>query len=187
VDYPRPIDGRLETWQAEWSGFGELADRMAAAVRSSALAVEALSESNRAYRSNLNSHVDGVTVVAILKLLDHLELATGLDPAPSEVGDLFDIIPAVRLAARVDLERGEYVGAAHGTLGELYVVSGDQAAEHERDEALGHYLVAGTFPRERAILSERLHFFASLGFRPSLVWASISALSGNLIATVSSR
>jgi hypothetical protein len=166
----------LRAWQAEWSGFAELTDRMAAAVRSSALAGAALGEYFRAYRRDLNSHVDGVTVVAIARLLDHLHTATGLETAKVDIGDIFDIIPAVRLAATVALERGEFVGAAHATLGELYLVSGDQAAELERRHALTHYLVAGTFPMERDVLLERLHYFAGLGFRPGLVADAIAAV-----------
>jgi hypothetical protein len=177
VDYPRRIDGRLRAWQAEWSGFAERADRMGAAVRSSILGVEALNEYSHAYRRDLNSHVDGVTVVAIVRVLDHLQMATGLDPAPADVDDIFDIIPAVRLAARVALERGDSLAAAHATLGELYLVSGDQAAELEWRKAMAHYLVAGAFPMERDILLERLHYFAGLGFRPVLISAAIAALS----------
>jgi len=66
---------------------------MPAAVQSSALAVEALHEYSRAYRRDLNSHVDGVTVVAIVRLLDHLRTATGLDTAPADIDDIYDIIP----------------------------------------------------------------------------------------------
>src|ERR1700722_10028064 len=112
---------------------------MGGAARTSALAVEALHEYSRVYRRDLNSHVDGVTVVAIARLLDHLETVTSIVPAPSDIGDIFDIIPAVRLAAQLALERGEYPAAAHATLGELYLVSGDQAAEVEREQALAHY------------------------------------------------
>jgi hypothetical protein len=177
VDYPRRIDGRLRAWQAEWSRFAELTERMRGAVQSSSLAVEALHDYSRAYRRDLNSHVDGVTVVAIARLLDHLRTATGLDTAPADIGDIFDIIPAVRLAAGVALERGEYLAAAHASLGELYLVSGDQAAELERQDALAHYRVAGEFPMERDILLERLHYFAGLGFRPNLVSAAIASLS----------
>lgn len=177
MDYPRRIDGHLRAWQAEWSGFGELADRMAAAVRSSSLAAEALLEYSRAYRRDLNSHVDGVTVVAIHRLLDHLRTATGLEPATAEIGDIFDVIPSVRLAAHAALERSEFLAAAHATLGELYLVSGDQAAELERTEALAHYLVAGAFPMERDILLERLHYYAGLGFRPVLISSAIDALT----------
>ncbi len=177
MDYPRRIDGRLRAWQAEWSSFAELTDRIGAAVRRSILGVEALNEYSRVYRRDLNSHVDGVTVVAIVRLLDHLQMATGLDPAPADIDDIFDIIPAVRLAAQVALERGEYLAAAHATLGELYLVSGDQAAELERQEAMAHYLIAGAFPMERDILLERLHYFAGLGFRAGLVSDAIAALS----------
>jgi hypothetical protein len=176
VDYPRRIDGRLRAWQAEWSRFGEQTDRMVAAVQSSTLAVEALHDYSRSYRRDLNSHVDGVTVVAVARLLDHLSTVTGLEAAHADIGDIFDIIPAVRLAAGVALERGEYPAAAHATLGELYLVSGDQTAESERQEAMAHYLVAGAFPMERDILLARLHFFAGLGFRPNLVSAAIAVL-----------
>ena len=58
----------------------ELADRLDAAVRSSALAAAALHEYFAAYCQDLNSHVDGVTVVAILRLFDHLRTSTGLEP-----------------------------------------------------------------------------------------------------------
>jgi hypothetical protein len=107
-------------------------------------------------------------------LFDHLRASTGLEPSPADIGDIFELIPALRLAARIALARGEYVAAAHPTLGELYLVSvsGDQAAETDRDEALAHYAVAARFPVQRRILRERLDLFGALGFRPTLVSAA---------------
>jgi hypothetical protein len=176
VGFPRPISGLLLVWEAEWSLFPEPAERLMAAVRSSPVAVAALQDYSRAYRKNLNSHADGITVVSILKLLEHLRNATGLEPASADVDDLFDLIPAVRLAARADLERVEDSAGADATLGELLLVSGDQASPADRETALFHYAEAGSVSIVRKVLIERLHLFAGLGFRPALVSDALEVL-----------
>jgi len=176
VDSPSRISAGLRRWQQEWSLPRELAERQLAAVRSSSLAIAALRESSRAYRRDLNSHADGVTVVSILKLLDHLRLATGLEPESAEVDDIFDLIPAVRIAASAALERADEAAGAHATLGELYLVSGDQASPDNRELALRHYAEAGASAADRDALLERLGLFAALGFRPGLVSEAIRAL-----------
>ena len=175
MDSPRPISGLLLAWTAEWSSFAELADRIAAAARSYPFAVAALHDYSRAYRKNLNSHADGLTAITILKLLDHLENATGL-AASTDVDDLFDLIPAVRLAARADLERPEDHAGAHATLAELYLVSGDQASAADCEAALRHYRQTGTSATVRSALIDRLHLFAGLGFRPALVSDALRVL-----------
>ncbi len=176
MDSPSRISAGLRRWQEEWSLPGELAERQLAAVRSSSLAAAALRESSRAYRRDLNSHSDGVTVVSILKLLDHLRFSTGLEPESAEVDDIFDLIPAVRIAAGAALERADDAAGAHATLGELCLVSGDQASPGDRALALRHYAEAGVSPADRDALLERLGLFAALGFRPGLVSEAIQAL-----------
>ena len=187
MGFPRPISGLLLIWQAEWSLSDEPAARLAAAVRSSPVAVAALHEYSRAYRRNLNSHADGVTVVSILKLLEHLRncrtsfslfIAEQAKPCSTglEVDDLFDLIPAVRLAARADLERVEDAAGAHATLGELLLVSGDQASPTDREATLAHYAEAGTVSIVRQVLIERLRLFAGLGFLPALVSDALGVL-----------
>jgi hypothetical protein len=176
VGSPRPISGLLLAWTAEWSSFAELADRIAAAARSYPFAVAALHDYSRAYRQNLNSHADGVTVVTILKLLDHLRNATGLE-ASTDVDDLFDLIPAVRLGARADLERSEDTAGAHATLAELLLVSGDQASPSDCQAVTLHYAESRADSTVREILLQRLNLFAGLGFRPALVSAAIKALN----------
>jgi hypothetical protein len=180
VGCPSRISAGLREWQAEWSGLREVSDRQTAAVRTSALAVAALQDHSRAYRRNLNSHTDGVTVVVILRLLDHLRLSTGLDPDRADVAagidDIFDLIPAVRIAARAALDQGYDAAGAHGTLGELYLVSGDQASANDREVALSHYAEARVSGPERDALLERLRLFDGLGFRPGLVAGAILTL-----------
>jgi hypothetical protein len=154
----------------------ELSDRQMTAVRSSPVAVAALHDYWRTYRRNLNSHADGITVVSILKLLDHLRNVTGLEPASADVDDLFDLIPAVRLAARADLERVEDAAGADATLAELLLVSGDQASPADRETALFHYAEAGAVPIVKKVLLERLRLLAGLGFRPALVSEAIGVL-----------
>jgi len=175
VGSPSRISAGLRLWQEEWSPRLELAERQVAAVRSSRLAVAALREHFRAYRQDLNSHADGMTVVAILKLLDHLWVATGLAPESADVDDIFDLIPAVRIAARAALDRGETAGA-HATLGELCLVSGDQASPGDRELALRHYAEARVSAGDRDALLERLRLFAALGFRPALVSDALKTL-----------
>jgi len=179
VGSPRPIDGHLRAWELEWSAFGEPADRIAAAVRSSPVLVAALHDYLQAYRRNLNSHADGVTAVAILKLLEHLRNTAGVEPASADVDDLFDLIPAVRLAGRAALERAEDTAGAHATLGELLLVSGDQASAADREAALFHYLEAARSKSVREPLLGRLRMFGRLGFRPGLVSEAMGVLEGS--------
>jgi hypothetical protein len=179
VGSPRPISGLLLAWTSEWSSFAELPDRIAAAARSYPFAVAALHDYLRAYLQNLNSHADGITAVSILKLLDHLRNATGLEPALENVDDLFDLIPAVRLGARADLKlitgSGDITAGAHATLAELYLVSGDQASQADREAALFHYAaVSSTIARQ--VLIDRLRLFQGLGFRLALVSAALAVL-----------
>jgi hypothetical protein len=180
VGSPRPISGLLQAWAAEWSSFTELPDRIAAAARSYPFAIAALHDYLLAYRQDLNSHADGVTAVSILKLLDHLQNATGLAPVIENVADVFDLIPAVRLGATADLElvggSRDVTAGAHGTLAELCLVSGDQASAADREAALFHYAQAGSSPAVRQTLLDRLHLFEALGFRPTLVSAATGVL-----------
>jgi hypothetical protein len=182
VASPRPINGLLLAWTSEWSSFPELADRIGAAARSHPFAVAALHDYSLAYRQNLNSHPDGITAVALLKLLDHLRNATGIEAPTPDGADLFDLIPAVRLAARADLERApassEHAAGAHATLGELYLVSGDQASPSDRDATIFHYSQAAAFEPVRQALMDRLRLFSGLGFRSALVSEVTRMLQG---------
>jgi hypothetical protein len=176
VDFPSRISAGLREWQAEWSSRGEFAERQVAAVRTSSLVAAVLRECSQAYRRNLNSHADGVTLVSILKLLDHLRFSTGLEPESADVDDIFDLIPAVRIAARAALDRADEAAGAHATLGELCLVSGDQASPDDRESALRHCAQAGTSAVDRDALLERLGLFAALGFRTELVSAAMKTL-----------
>jgi hypothetical protein len=180
VGSPRPISGLLLAWTSEWSSFPELSDRIAAAARSYPFAVAALHDYLLAYRQDLNSHADGITAVSILKLLDHLRNSTGLEPVLENVDDLFDLIPAVRLGARAELEliagSTDVTAGAHATLAELYLVSGDQASVADREAALLHYAQAARSAAVRQTLIDRLHLFQALGFRPALVSAALGIL-----------
>jgi hypothetical protein len=176
VDSRSQISGPFRAWQAEWSSIPQLAERQVAAVRNSHLAAVALREYSSAYRRDLNSHADGLAMVAILRLLDHLRTATGLEPAAADVDDIFDLIPAVRLSAGIALARGQDIAGAHATLGELYLVSGDQTSPAGRKEALAHYAQARASEIVRESLLERLRLFAALGFRPEFVSEAMRGL-----------
>jgi len=173
---PSRISGALRAWQAEWAPLREQAERQAAAAISAALALIALRDYSAAYRRNLNSHPDGMTAVAILKLLDHLRDSTGLIIETADVDDIFDLIPAVRIAARAALADGNDAAGAHATLGELRLISGDQTSPGDREQALADYTAASSSPAIRDALIERLDLFYALGFRPALVLAAMHAI-----------
>ncbi len=173
---PSRISDGLRAWQAEWAPLRELAERQASAARNSGLAVAALMDYSSAYRQDLNSHSDGVSVVAILKLLDHLIVSTGLPLEAADVDHIFDLIPAVRIAARADLACGKDPAGAHATLGELGLISGDQTSPGDREQALTHYTAARATSLVRDSLLERLQLFRALGFRPALVSAAMRIL-----------
>ncbi|HTM52330.1 MAG TPA: hypothetical protein VL285_26725 [Bryobacteraceae bacterium] len=173
---PSRINDGLRRWQAEWSAGADLAARQAGAVRSSFLAAAALRDHWRAYRDNLNSHEQGVMVVSLLKVLDHLEMATGQKPERAEVDDIFDLLPAVRIAARAAFDRGEII-PAHVTLGELALVSADQTSAAELSAALEH-CSAVSAANCGEDLRERLGLFASLGFRAAWIGKAVRILEG---------
>jgi hypothetical protein len=102
-------------------------------------------------------------------------MSTGLDPEWVETDDIFDLIPAVRIAARAALERDGEAGGANATLGELRLVSGDQASPADRERTLLYYAEAGV-AMDRDPLRERLRLFEALGFRTSLVADALKIL-----------
>jgi hypothetical protein len=130
----------------------------------------------RAYRDNLNSHEQGVMVVSLLKVLDHLELATGLKVEIAQVDDIFDLLPAVRIAARAAIDRGE-ISQARATLGELALVSADQASAAELSAALEHCSAVRAANCGEDLM-ERLGLFASLGFRVAWIGKAVQILEG---------
>jgi len=176
LDCPSRISETLRAWQAEWAPLREQSERQAGAARSAPLALAALRDYSAAYRRDLNSHSDGITVVAILKLLDHLHNSTGLIIEAADVDDIFDLIPAVRIAARAALAAGKDAAGAHATLGELGLISGDQTSPGDREQALAHYTAVRSSPAVRDSLIERLNLFYTLGFRPALVQAAMEIL-----------
>ncbi len=143
------------------------------AIGSSSLAATAINNYNTAQRWSLDSYYNGINIVSLIKLLEHAAAATGDKPAATEVDDLADLIPLVRLAANQSLERAKRAGQqqeivwATATLGELALVTGapDQAALCYRDACTAPGV---TYFQLDSMLSQ-LALMEELGFQPDAV------------------
>lgn len=169
------ILGRVykDLWRLQWKDLGTLEERQQQAVVSSSYIASAIGSYNLATRKHLD-YYNGINVVSLLKLLEHLETATGEEPVDCEIGDLEDLIAMVRFAAWNALD---YVGRdgeqdavwAAATLGELELVAGDaeKARKFYRDVANAPGI---TYFQINSLL-EQVYLFESLGFRPEAVVA----------------
>lgn len=152
-----------DMWRMAWWKKEGLAERQAEAFRSAARAVSAIKSYNLALRANLASHYNGINVVSLAALLNHLAEATKRRPAKTGVEDLDDLRFVVCVAATGQLENPPEIVWAKATLGELHLVTG------EADDALCNYEDAIADPsltyfNVKSML-EQVELFAGLGFQ----------------------
>ncbi|MEA2361907.1 MAG: hypothetical protein QOD71_1052 [Thermoleophilaceae bacterium] len=176
-----------DMWRARWEKVADATERKQAAVQHSGLVSAAADSYNRAYRRHLD-YYNGINVVALVRLLEHLRTATGQQPVAPAITDVDDVCVAVRVAAGAALERAadvpdepdqpdETIWAA-STLGELAVVAGDA------DEARRHYMRAASAPgvtyfQLDSMLSQ-LRLFELLGFQEQALAAARGVLADAL-------
>lgn len=163
-----------DMWRARWEPGTELEARQQAALVHSGLAAFALRSYQAAFQANIN-YYNGVNLVTLVALLEHLAEVTGKRPATAPAMDVREVGIAVKVAATVALERAAAGGdddeAIWGaaTLGELAVVNGDP------DEAARRYAAAAGVPgvsyfQLDSMLSQLL-LYGQLGFQESAVAA----------------
>ncbi|MGZ6613114.1 MAG: tetratricopeptide repeat-containing protein [Solirubrobacteraceae bacterium] len=172
-----------DMWRARWEPASEPEERQQAALVHSGLAAFAV----RSYRTAFQAHLDyynGVNLVTLVRLLEHVANLTGQRPATLPAIAVHDVGVAVRLAATVALERAagcsdndEEIWAA-ATLGELAVVDGDP------DEAARRYADAAGVPGVSyfhldSMLSQ-LTLYRQLGFQGTAVDAAATPLEAAL-------
>jgi tetratricopeptide (TPR) repeat protein len=155
-----------DMWRMAWSSGADLKERLTLAQRSAAVARRSVAGYEVAIRRDLGSYYDGINVVAIASLLDHVA-RQNLRPPKVEVADLEDLKILVRVAAAAKLENEYEAVWARATLGELSLVRGDAP------QALEEYEQAVADPglkwfNIRSML-EQVQLFQLLGFNPEAV------------------
>jgi hypothetical protein len=166
------ILGRVykDLWRLEWKDLESLEDRQLQAVAASGYVASAVRSYDQAARQKFD-YYNGINVISLVKLMEHLKEATGDQPVDCHIRDVDDMIAVVRFGAqntldRVGLDVSEGVWAA-ATLGELELVAGEgeRALMVYRDTANAP---AATYFSVSSML-EQIYLFENLGFRPEAV------------------
>jgi len=126
--------GRIhkDAWRSTWSTIEDLAARQARARQGAARARQAIRSYERAHRNNLDSYYNGINVVGLTLLLEHLDAPAGTNTCTCGPA-VQDLAAVVRVAAREELRRSHDAGSEENaiwpaaTLGELELLLGDQA------------------------------------------------------------
>jgi tetratricopeptide (TPR) repeat protein len=160
------ILGRVykDMWRTTWSRAEKLEERLSFAWRNAATARKSLETYEVAIREDLGSYFNGINVITLAALLEHVARANKRAVKP-EVADLADLQTVVRLAATEKLESDTVW--ARATLGELHLVVGhaqealDDYAEATADPSLTWFNIRSMF--------EQVQLFQLLGYQPETV------------------
>jgi tetratricopeptide (TPR) repeat protein len=175
--------GRIfkDMWRMRWDKSGSsLQQRQKAAVINSAVAADAARSYDAAQHRHLDSYYNGINVISLVTLLDHLKAATGDEPVDCGIVNLSDLIVVVRMAASEALEcatkerrHSDAVWTA-ATLGELELVVGDA------DKARKLYQRAANTPNvtyfQMDSMLNQVRLIERLGFRADAVTAVVQEL-----------
>jgi len=175
-----------DMWRARWEPVEDEDERLATAVGCSQMAAFAARSYNAAFRLHLD-YYNGINVVALSRLLEHLAQRTGRRPATAPAAATADVCAAVRVAATSARELAlDTLGAgdadamvwASGTLGELALLLGDA------DEAERHYSDAAGVPGvsyfQLDSMRSQLRLYERLGFEPAAVAAASAPVEAAL-------
>ncbi len=155
-----------DMWRTTWSSGPGVKDRLALAQRNAAVARNSIASYETAVWRDLSSYYNGINVVALAALLEHVA-RENKRPPKEEVSGLEDLMTLVRLAATAKLDDPAEGVWARATLGELFLVRGDAAA------ALDAYEQVTADPNltwfNIKSMSEQVQLFQLLGFQPEAV------------------
>ena len=160
------ILGRVykDMWRTTWSRAEKLEERLSFAWRNAVTARKSLETYEVAIRNDLDSYFNGINVVTLAVLLEHVARENKRAVKP-QVPDLADLQTAVRLAATGKLESDTVW--ARATLGELHLSLGHQ------QEALDDYEQATADPSltwfNIRSMFEQVQLFQLLGYQPETV------------------
>jgi tetratricopeptide (TPR) repeat protein len=155
-----------DMWRTSWSSGRTVEERLALAGRNAAVARKSIAAYEVAVARDLGSYYNGINVVALASLLEHVGRKTGRPPR-AEVEDLDDLKTVARLAAKAKLD-DEVEGVwARATLGELHLICGRGA------EALDDYEQATGDPSltqfDIQSMFEQVQLFQLLDYEPEAV------------------
>ena len=169
------ILGRVykDLWKLEWQNRAALEDRQRQAVLTSNFIAGAIRSYDQAVRRKFD-YYNGINVVSLVNLLEHLKDVTGEQPVDSKIKDIDDLISVVRYAAQNELDAaGLEVGQqgvwAAATLGELEIVL-DHAEAARTLYRNAVYAPATTYFHVGSML-DQIYLFENLGFRAKTVAA----------------
>ena len=173
-----------DMWRARWESSAELAEGQQGALMHSGLATFALRSYQTAYQAHLN-YYNGINLVSLARLLEHLAVVTGKQPATALDLDVSEIATVVKAAASAALDRiraadddiDDAIWAA-ATLGELAVGDGD-AAEAERQYRAAVGVPGVSYFQVDSMLSQ-LRLYTALGFNELAVEAARAPLEAAL-------
>ena len=165
-----------DMWRAKWDTEPPKSapERLRLAQTNAVLAREALASYQVALRRDIGSYYNGINVLTMAALLDHVA-ARNERPAKPALADFDDVVAAVRLAATGRLTtKGEGVWA-RATLGELHLLLGNAAGAREAyEEASADANL--TWFNIRSML-EQVELFDLLDYRRDLVKPVIDLLT----------
>ena len=162
------IFGRVykDMWRTKWSRVEKLEERLSLAYRNAATARKSLDTYEVAIRKDLGSYFNGINVITLAALLEHVARANKRAVKP-EVADLADLQTVVRLAATTKLDNKDESVWARATLGELHLALGhpqealDDYEQATADPSLTWFNIRSMF--------EQVQLFQLLGYQPETV------------------
>jgi tetratricopeptide (TPR) repeat protein len=155
-----------DLWKLEWQSGETLEERQKQAIQSSSYAVEAIQSYFKATRAHFD-YYNGINVVSLMKLLQHLEQVTKTKAADTKINDLDGLISIVRFAGRdaVDCAKNDEAAIwATATLAELELAAGDAARAMEAYTHASHR--PGTTAFQVDSMLQQVRLLESLDFRP---------------------
>jgi hypothetical protein len=172
-----------DMWRAHWESIEDEPQRLEAAIRTSQTAEFAAASYLTAYRRHLD-YYNGINLVALLRVLEHLARRTGRSHAAIPELPVADICTSVRVAAAVARDRARSAAVrtadtdemiwASATLGELAVLLGEpRDAERYYAEAAG---VPGVSYFQLDSMLAQLRLLERLAFKPDAVAAATQQL-----------
>jgi tetratricopeptide (TPR) repeat protein len=163
-----------DMWRATWSRGESLEDRVALAWRKAGIARKSIATYETALRQDLASYSEGINVVSLTALVDHIAQAYKRTTAR----DLTDLQTVVRIAATTKLDQPTESVSARATLGQLHLVLG------HAQEALDNFEQASADPSltwfNLHLMFEQVQMFRLLGYQPESVEPVIALLEQRL-------
>jgi tetratricopeptide (TPR) repeat protein len=176
-----------DMWRECWETLPELPERQQKAVDRWNFAVQAVRSYNRAHRYKLESYYNGINVISLIKLLNHLGQVLNEEVPDTGVKNLNELVAVVRVAASNSLEHArqedsleaktEVVWAA-ATLGELELLVGKVAkARNFYKEAAN---TSGVTYFQLKSIQSQLCLFDLLGFQTAATAEVMEILQSRL-------